>query len=172
MHNYSQDQGLLESLASGRASRKDVAVERAAAALLLERFHAAQGAFYAGGDEGPVRELLTDDVVWHVPGPNAIAGDYHGIDAVVAYFASRRELARRTFRMHPRDVLVGDGDDVAVITDGRALIRGVERVWSTVGLYRFRGQQIAVCWLLPLDADAFNAIWSSPSTPGSRLFEE
>lgn len=136
-------------------------MERAAAIALLGQFHSAQGAFYAGGDEGAVRALLTDDVAWHVPGDNAIAGDYHGIDAVVAYFARRREFTRRTFRMHSRDVLVGDGDDVAVITDGTAVIRGVERVWSTIGLYRIRGQQIAGCWLLPLDGNAFDAIWAA-----------
>jgi hypothetical protein len=30
----------------------------------------------AGGDEAPVRVLLTDDVCWHVPGRNAIAADH------------------------------------------------------------------------------------------------
>jgi hypothetical protein len=61
--------------------------------------------------------------------------------------------------MHPRDVLVGDGDEVAVVTDGTAVIGGVERCWSTVGLYRIRQERVAACWLLPLDADAFDAIW-------------
>ena len=40
----------------------------------LHFLHAAQNAMYAGGDAGPVSELLTDDVEWHVPGDNAIAG--------------------------------------------------------------------------------------------------
>jgi hypothetical protein len=31
--------------------------------------------------------------------------------------------------------------------------------WSTVGLYRVRDDRIAECWLLPLDAAAFDAIW-------------
>src|SRR5262245_9294932 len=53
-------------------------MERAEAVDLLRRLHQAQQAFYAGGDEAPVRALLTDDVHWHVPGRNAIAGDYQG----------------------------------------------------------------------------------------------
>ena len=60
-------------------------MERAAATELLGRLHAAQGAFYAGGPHGPLRDVLAGDVEWHVPGRNAIAGDYHGIDAVLAY---------------------------------------------------------------------------------------
>jgi hypothetical protein len=38
-------------------------------------------------------------------------------------------------------------------------LRRTEHRWSTVGLYRFRGEQIAACWLLPLDAAAFDWIW-------------
>ena len=128
-------------------------------AAVLQRLHAAQGEFYAGGSGEGLRALLAEDVVWTVPGRNAIAGVYEGIDAVFAYFARRRDLADRTFRMHPGEVLTGDGDHVAALTDGSAVIDGTERRWSTVGLYRFRGEQIAACWLLPLDADAFDEIW-------------
>jgi uncharacterized protein len=135
-------------------------VERAAALELLARLHAAQGDFYAGGAEAPLRALLDPDVEWHVPGRNAIAGDYRGIDAVMAYFARRRDHAARTFRMHPGDVLVGEGDRVAVLTDGSATIDGRDERWSTVGLYRFAGDRIAGCWLLPLDPAAFDRIWA------------
>jgi ketosteroid isomerase-like protein len=127
---------------------------------VLERLHAAQAAFYSGTDSTAVRSVLTDDIEWHVPGQNAIAGDYRGIDEVLDYFARRRDLARGTFRMQPRDVLVGKGDHIAALTDGTATIDGVERSWSTVGLYRLRGDRICACWLLPLDPPAFDAIWS------------
>jgi ketosteroid isomerase-like protein len=129
-------------------------------AALLGRLHAAQGAFYAGGPAEPLRALLTDDIVWTVPGDNAIAGRYAGIDAVMAYFARRRDHAGRTFRMHPGEILTGDGDHVAVLTDGSAVIDGAEHRWSTVGLYRFRGELVAACWLLPLDPAAFDRIWT------------
>jgi ketosteroid isomerase-like protein len=133
---------------------------RADAQRVLTRLHAAQGAFYAGGPHEPLRDVLTEDVVWVIPGRNAIAGEYRGIDAVLAYFARRRDLADRSFRMHPGDVLVGEGDHVAVLTDGTATIAGVEHRWSTVGLYRLRGERVAACWLLALDAAAFDAIWA------------
>jgi uncharacterized protein len=129
---------------------------------VLARLHEAQAAFYAGGPREPLHEVLTEDIVWVVPGRNAIAGEYHGLDAVVDYFTRRRELADHSFRMHPGDLLVGDGDHVAVLTDGTAMIDGVEHRWSTVGLYRLRDERVAACWLLPLDPAAFDAIWSGP----------
>jgi ketosteroid isomerase-like protein len=135
-------------------------MERAAAVAVLGRLHAAQGDFYAGGAGEPLRALLDPDVEWHVPGRNAIAGDYRGVDAVMAYFARRRDHAARTFRMHPGDVLVGEGDHVAVLTDGTAVLGGREERWATVGLYRFAGERVAGCWLLPLDAEAFDRIWA------------
>jgi uncharacterized protein len=138
-------------------------VNRDEARGILARLHEAQGAFYAGGPPDPLRALLCDDIVWVVPGDNAIAGEYRGIDAVMAYFARRRDLADGSFRMHPGDLLAGDGDRIAALTDGTAVIDGVERRWSTVGLYRVRDGRIAACWLLPLDPDAFDAIWAAPA---------
>jgi uncharacterized protein len=135
-------------------------VERTAAIAVLDGLHAAQGEFYAGGAEAPLRAVLADDIEWHVPGANAIAGHYRGIEQVMSYFARRRDHAARTFRMLPGEVLVGDGDHVAVLTDGVAEIGGREQRWSTVGLYRLRGDRVAACRLLPLDPEAFDRIWA------------
>jgi ketosteroid isomerase-like protein len=135
-------------------------VTRAEAEGVLARLHDAQAGFYAGGPPEPLHDVLTDDIVWVVPGTNAIAGEYRGLDAVIEYFTRRRELADRSFRMHPGDVLIGEGDHVAALTDGTATIDGVERRWSTVGPYRLRDDRVAACWLLALDAAAFDAIWS------------
>jgi ketosteroid isomerase-like protein len=135
-------------------------VTRAEAERTLARLHEAQAAFYAGGPRAPLHDVLTEDIAWVVPGRNAIAGEYHGLDAVIDYFTRRRALADHSFRMHPRDLLVGDGDHVAALTDGTATIDGVEHRWSTVGLYRLRDDRVAACWLLPLDPAAFDAIWS------------
>src|SRR4029079_17268406 len=101
--------------------------------------------------DAALRARLHPEIEWHAPGGNAIAGDYRGVEAVMAYFARRRDHAARTFRMHPGDLLSGDGDRVAVLTDGTATIGGREERWSTVGLYRLTGGRIAGCWLLPLD---------------------
>jgi hypothetical protein len=125
--------------------------------------HTAQKEFYAGGSADQLYSVLTRDVVWSVPGRNAIAGRYEGIENVIAYFARRRDIAARTLSMQTRDILIGQGDVVAALTDGRATLGGVQRQWSTVGLYQLRGDRVAACWLLPLDLDVFDRIWQAPA---------
>jgi ketosteroid isomerase-like protein len=135
-------------------------MNRGTAIELLDRLHQAQNEFYAGGAGAHLHQLLAPDITWTVPGENLIAGTYRGLEEVLGYFRRRRDLADRTFRMIGRDVLVGDGDRVAALTDGFATIRGVEHRWSTVGLYDLVDREVTACWLLPLDQRAFDAVWS------------
>jgi acyl-CoA thioesterase FadM/ketosteroid isomerase-like protein len=130
---------------------------------LLSRLHQAQGTFYAGGDDARLRTVLDPDVRWHVPGRNAIAGEYHGIHAVLGYMAARRSLADASLRLHPGELLTGSQDHIASLTDGSAVIDGTKHNWSTAGLYRIRAGRISECHLLPLDADEFDRIWQGPS---------
>ena len=137
-------------------------MDRDQATALLDALHVAQNEFYAGGPDARLRRLIAPDVVWTIPGASPIAGTYHGIDEVFAYFARRRDLASGTFRMQRRDILVGEGRRVCALTDGTATIGSREHRWSTVGLYDVTEEnQISACWLLALDQAAFDAIWSS-----------
>ena len=119
------------------------------------------------GDEAAVtgsahrehRHALTDDIAWHVPGRNAIAGDYRGKEAVLDYFARRRDLALRSFRVEIRHVLADD-ELVVQLAGGRAEIAGETREWETVGVYRIADGRIAECWLIPFDQYEFDEIWS------------
>ncbi len=63
--------------------------------------------------------------------------------------------------MTRRDVLAGAGDRIAALTDGAATVGGTEHRWSTVGLYEVAGKRIRACWLLPLDPNQFDAIWTA-----------
>lgn len=137
------------------------AVDREQAVALLDQLHRAQNEFYGGGAAEPLRTLLTPDIAWLVPGQSSIAGGYHGIEAVLDYFRRRRDLARGTFRMTRHDVLTGEGDRIAALTDGAATIDGRERRWSTVGLYTVEEGRITACWLLPLDPAEFDSIWAA-----------
>jgi ketosteroid isomerase-like protein len=136
-------------------------MNRNTAIELLDRLHKAQNEFYTGGSGAALERLLDPNITWTVPGDNRITGTYRGLEEVFGYFGRRRDLADHTFQMKRRDVLVGDGDRVAALTDGFATIRDVDHRWSTVGLYDVIGRQIAACWLLPLDQRAFDAIWSA-----------
>jgi ketosteroid isomerase-like protein len=129
-------------------------------AALLDEFRRRQQTMYAGGEVDDVAALLSEDVVWHVPGASPIAGDHRGRAAVLDYFRHRRGLAGATMRMHVRSSLV-DRDTVAEFTDGSARIDEVDAEWRTLGVYRFRDGLLAEAWLVPLELDAFDAIWSA-----------
>ena len=128
-------------------------------AEVVREFHERQGRFYGGGPIEPLREMLTEDVVWHVPGRNPIAGDHTGIGAVLDYFTRRRELASATFRVHVREVLAS-GDLVIQLAGGTAEVGGSERAWETVGVFRVRDGKIAEGRLVPFDQYLFDEVWS------------
>ncbi len=136
-------------------------MDRDIAVALLDQLHAAQNEFYGGGGDALLRDLLASDIAWTVPGNNSIAGVYRGTEAVFDYFRRRRDLAAGTFRMTRRDVLAGEGDRIAALTDGAATIDGMEHRWSTVGLYEVVDKRITACWLLPLNPTQFDAIWTA-----------
>jgi ketosteroid isomerase-like protein len=127
-------------------------VERRTAQELLDRLHRAQNEYYAGGDSRGLSDLLAADVRWSVPGDNALAGVYIGVDHVLDYMQRRRRLAACTLRLVRRDVLVGRGQRIAAVTDGVVLRSGRVHTWGTVGLYEVADGRIRRCWLLPLDA--------------------
>ena len=143
-----------------------MAIDRNDAIRLLDLLHEAQNAYYAGGSDIALVRILAPEITWTIPGQNRIAGTCRGIDEVLAYFARRRDLAAGTFRMHRRDLLVGETNRVAALTDGTATINGSDHRWSTVGLYDIddHHHRILACWLLALDQPAFDEVWS-PSAP-------
>jgi uncharacterized protein len=113
----------------------------------------------AGRDDRALAEVFAEDVVWHVPGRNEIAGEYRGIDQVMAYVRRRRELAEGTFEITVHDVLANDEYGLVIAT-GRATRGGTVFQWRAHGLYRFRDGRIAECWVLPENQYEFDRIWS------------
>jgi len=128
---------------------------------LIAELHRRQSEMYAGGSIDPVVELLAGDIVWHVPGRSPIAGDHRGVEQVIAYFERRRRLANATMRMRPGEVIFA-GDAVARFVEGSAVLDGERVSWQTVGIYRVdvENRRIHEVWLVPLDGDLFDRIWS------------
>lgn len=129
---------------------------------LVAELHRRQGEMYAGGPIDRVVELLARDIVWHVPGGSPIAGDHRGVAQVVDYFERRRRLADATMRMRPGKVIF-EGDAVAQFVEGSAVLDGERVSWKTIGTYRtdVGHRWIREVWLVPLDGELFDRIWSS-----------
>jgi ketosteroid isomerase-like protein len=110
-------------------------------------------------DDASFAALLTEAVVWHVPGRSAISGEHRGKDEVMEYVRRRRDLAADTFEITVHDVLANDEHGL-VIASGRAKRCGKAVEWRAHGLYRFEDGKIAECWLLPEDQTVFDEIWA------------
>jgi 2'-5' RNA ligase len=126
---------------------------------VVRRFHAEQARAYALGDLAGLPELLCDDVVWHVPGESAIAGEHRGRQAVLDYLARRRSMTDATFRVNVHGVAMIDRR-VVQLAGGRAVRDGRELTWETVGVFSVRDGRISECWLVPFDQRAFDEIWA------------
>ena len=88
---------------------------------------------YAGGEFGPVEELLAEDIVWHVPGTSPIAGDYRGREAVMEYFRTRRMLAGGAIAAHEHDEMHRRPRARAARRRPARPLGGREVVWRTAG---------------------------------------
>ena len=112
------------------------------------------------GDVTALLGLFAADAVWHVPGANAMTGDYRGMEEIEPFLRRTAELTGGTYRV---DLLWAVADDDRLVTvyrargerpDGRtldieqALFVAVEDgLWTDI-----RAQ--------PLDQAAFDAFWA------------
>lgn len=123
-------------------------------AELLER---AFSAF--GRDALAVARALADDIVWRVPGTNAMSGEYVGRDATLQFLRQTLVLTGGTYRTELQYVVADDERAVAVYRargergEGRTL--DIEQALFCV----IRDGQIADVTAVPLDFPAFDAFW-------------
>ena len=72
-------------------------------------------ASFATGDIPDVLARFASDIVWTVPGPAALAGDYHGPDGAAEFFGKiQQAYSRLTVR----------ADELRQLDDGRVLALG------------------------------------------------
>ena len=56
------------------------------------------------GDLDLLKVVMADDVVWHEPGRNPLAGDHRGPDGVLALLAELKQRSGDTFQIEVLDV--------------------------------------------------------------------
>jgi ketosteroid isomerase-like protein len=123
-------------------------------AALLERAFAA-----FGNDALVVARTLADDIVWRVPGTNAMSGEYVGRDATLQFLRQTIVLSGGTYRTELQYVVADDERAVAVYRargerEGRTL--DIEQALFCV----IRDGQISEVTAVPLDFPAFDAFWA------------
>ena len=121
---------------------------------LLRKGYAAFGA----GDMQTVDALLSDDIVWHSPGNNPLAGDYKGKDQVFGLFAKLVELTEGTFRQEIHDLLANDEHAVALCTLSAS--RGSKSVeFPVANVSHIRDGRVTEFWTATTDPQASIDFW-------------
>jgi len=99
---------------------------------------------FGKGDLETLRELISADVVWKVPGKNLVSGEKKGIEATLAYFTQLFELSDGTVKAEPLDVAVGaDHVIVTQVTTGER--NGKSLRLDAVLVFSFRDGKISGC---------------------------
>jgi uncharacterized protein len=104
----------------------------------------------AKGDMDHLRDQLSDDVTFHVPGRGPLAGDYQGKDDVLRYLAQVTERTGATISFEPQDFLAGQ-DHAAVLVRVRGERNGRMLDDRGVHVFRIADGKIAERWSYPQD---------------------
>jgi|SRR5947209_2432730 len=139
--------------------------DRLEPASVVKRFLDRQRAVYRGAPVDGLREMLADDIVWHVPGRSPIAGDYRGASSAIGYMLARRTLAGGEMRVIKHAELA-HGDVVVQVADGEANLADQPCSWRTIGVYRVARGKVAEAWLVPLELASFDEMWSATRQSG------
>lgn len=81
---------------------------------------------FSAGDVDTLREIFTEDAVWHTPGSGPLSGDKQGRDAILAYFGELGSRSNGSIKVTVQDITVGDNSIVGVHSstaerDGKSL---------------------------------------------------
>ncbi len=113
---------------------------------------------FRSGDLAAIAELVTEDVVWHVPGHHRRAGDLVGREAVLAWL---RGLEGTGFWLREHDVFGNEAHVCALSVIG-ARRPGLDLETRMVSIFHFRDGRQAERWFYPDDPDAWDQIFDAP----------
>jgi ketosteroid isomerase-like protein len=114
---------------------------------------------FAKGDMATLRELIAEDVVWHVPGTNPFSGKHRGRDAVFAMFARGAELSGGTERIELYDILAND-EHGAALTRTTASRQGRQLDSLGIDVYQISNGKVTEVWDFIYDQRATDEFWS------------
>jgi ketosteroid isomerase-like protein len=106
-----------------------------------------------------IRDLFTEDVVFHIGGRSPLAGTYSGKDAVLGFLADLTSRSGGTYKADVHDILASD-EHVVVLTKETAQREGRSLADNLVAVYHMRDGRAAEGWFHPGDAYADDEFWS------------
>ncbi len=114
-------------------------------------------AAFANGDFETLNDLFAEDLLWHEPGHNQLAGDHRGRDAVYAHFGKLAEVLQGTFQMDLQAVFADEERGVALVV---STANHGDRALTSYGaqIFRLRDGKVVEFWGAPTDPYAFDEL--------------
>lgn len=116
-------------------------------------------AFRRGDLEWFQTNAFDPQIAYHIPGDNAIAGTYEGIEAVLGIFGRIAQETNGTFNIEAGDVIAND-ELVAVAYRATGKRGGKELSLSEYMLLVMKDGKAVNAWIHPSDQQQFNEFWS------------
>jgi uncharacterized protein len=118
------------------------------------------------GDETELRSLVAPDVVWHVPGDHPMAGEVHGLDALLAWLGRARA---KGFWLGEHDVF-GNDEHVCALSVMGARRPGIHVQTRVVSVFQYwEGQQLEGSFY-PRDGTAWERIFTDQPKDNRPLY--
>jgi ketosteroid isomerase-like protein len=105
--------------------------------------------------------LLTEDVVWHIPGGHPLAGDIRGRERLLAWLS---DVAAIGFWLKEHAVF-GDDEHVCALSVMGAKREDINVETRVVSIFHFDDGRQSERWFYPEDAQSWDAIFTP--TPGA-----
>ena len=114
-------------------------------------------AFRAKDMEG-VRQLLADDVIFHIPGKSPMSGDYHGFEQVTGFFRKAGERSGGTFKSEVKKIVAngvlvmvfqhvtGQREGKSLDMEGAFVVRFEDGRWKEMWAFHFDELQAYAFW--------------------------
>ena len=110
---------------------------------------------FIAGDMEWMNEHLHENVVWHVPGHSALAGEHRGRENVLAFFAKTVQIALPEFDIH--DILASQDHVVAIMTNRwRRTDTGDTFEDRSVQVFHLDNGRAIEVWTLAEDPEGFD----------------
>ena len=115
---------------------------------------------YRNDDYETLRQVLAEDVVYHIPGRNLFSRDYVGQEALFELWRNQKErMGGKPYKIETIDILVSDNHVVA-LTRVAAESGGKSVTWKGANVYAVRDGKISEAWFMLDDLYAYDSFWS------------
>jgi uncharacterized protein len=113
---------------------------------------------FAVGDMAALSDLFADDIIWHAPGRNQLAGTLRGKEELFDYLKKFVELTGGTFKLEIHTVLADD-EHVVVLARATGEREGRTLDDNGVQVFHVKNGKITEQWLYPGDVYAGDEFW-------------